>query len=111
MSFFDSELVRAELSEISMLQEDIYMNVFNFSEMNKEERLFHISLLEKLTNKQQILYTRLRLSDDPEAIEMKERIHRSIEMMGFPTDADVNSIFNNMNKLIECMKDGIDKMG
>jgi GTPase Era involved in 16S rRNA processing len=111
MSFFDSELVRAEMSEISALQEDVYRNVFEFPRMNKEEKLFHVSLLEKLLNKQRVLYTRLKLSDDPEAIKMKERIRESAQMMGLPPHVDMNVIFNNMTQLLETMKERIDKTG
>ena len=84
MSFFDSDVVRAEMVEIGELQEDVYKNVFNFASMNKEEKLFHVSILEKLIEKQKILYTRLSLSDDPEAQEMKEKILESAVMMGLP---------------------------
>ena len=111
MSFFDSELVRAEMTEISILQEDVYRNVFEFPRMTKEEKLFHVSLLEKLLSKQQVLYTRLKLSDDPEAIQMKERIKESAQMMGLPPDVDMSVIFNNMTQLLETMKDRIDKTG
>ena len=38
MSFFDSEVVRAEMTEISELQEEVYKSVFDFSRMNKEEK-------------------------------------------------------------------------
>ena len=56
-------------TEIQELQEpkSVYTNVFKFSSMNKEEKLFHVGLLEKLIEKQKILYTRLSLSDDPDA--------------------------------------------
>lgn len=108
MSFFNSDIVRAEMTEISILQDDIYRNVFNFPIMTQEERKFHISLLEKLLNKQKVLYTRLSLSDDPEAIEMKERILESARLMGMPSNVDINVIFNNMSKLIEMMKDQLD---
>ena len=111
MSFFDSDLVRAEMAEISTLQEDVYRNVFEFPRMNKEEKLFHVALLEKLLNKQQILYTRLKLSDDPEAIQMKERIKESAQMMGLPPNVDMNVIFNNMSQLLETMKERIDNTG
>ena len=74
MSFFDSEVVRAEMTEIEELQEDVYKNVFSFPTMNKEEKLFHVRLLERLIDKQRVLYTRLSLSDDPQAKEMKKRI-------------------------------------
>jgi hypothetical protein len=108
VSFFNSDIVRAEMSEIAMLQEDIYCNVFTFPTMNNQEKKFHIALLEKLLNKQKVLYTRLSLSDDPEAIEMKEKIVESAAMMGMPPNVDMNIIFNNMKKLIEMMREQLD---
>ena len=108
MSFFTSDIVRAEMAEITMLQEDIYCNVFTFPTMNTEEKKFHIALLEKLLNKQKVLYTRLCLSDDPEAVEMKERIVESATMMGMPPNVDMNVIFNNMKGLIEMMREQLD---
>jgi hypothetical protein len=111
MSFFDSEVVRAEMTEISELQEEIYHNVFNFYRMNKEDKMHHVNLLQKLLEKQKVLYTRLSLSDDPEAKKMKKRINESAMMMGLPPDVDINIIFNNMTKLIDVMKEQIDKTG
>lgn len=108
MSFFNSDIVRAEMTEISILQDDIYHNVFTFPTMNREEKKFHISLLEKLLYKQQVLYTRLSLSDDPEAVEMKEKIIESAQMMGMPPNVDMNIIFNNMTQLIVMMKEQLD---
>jgi len=108
VSFFNSDIVRAEMSEIAILQEDIYRNVFTFPTMNNQEKKFHISLLEKLLNKQKILYTRLSLSDDPEAVEMKEKIVESAKMMGMPVNVDMNTIFSNMTRLIGNMKDQLD---
>ncbi len=111
MSFFNSEVVRAEMTEISELQEEVYQNVFKFPTMNKEEKLFHVTILERLLDKQKILYTRLSLSDDPEAVEMKERITQSASMMGLPPNVDMNIIFNNMTRMLEVMKEQIDKTG
>ena len=111
MSFFKSDLVRSELSEISELQEHIYKNVFEFPKMSKEEKIEHVNLLSKLLEKQKVLYTRLSLSDDPEAKEMKERISVSASMMGLPSNVDMNVIFNNMSQMLEVMRDQIDKTG
>ena len=72
MSFFDSEVVRAEMAEIHELQEEVYTNVFKFPTMSKDDQLYHVAILEKLLNKQRVLYTRVSLSDDPEAKEMKK---------------------------------------
>ena len=52
MSFFDSDVVRAEMTEIQELQEEVYSNVFKFPSMSKEEQKFHVALLENYwTNK------------------------------------------------------------
>jgi glycine cleavage system regulatory protein len=111
MSFFDSEVVRSEMSEISELQEEIYKNVFSFFQMDAEKKIEHVNLLQRLLQKQQILYTRLSLSDDPEAKEMKERVMESAVMMGLPKGTDINIIFKNMESLIDLMKERIDAEG
>ena len=108
MSFFESDVVRAEMTEISELQDDVYRNVFNFPKMNRQEQLFHVGLLEKLIDKQKVLYTRLSLSDDPEAKKMKQNIIDSATMMGLPSGADMNMIFNNMSRMLDVMKQQID---
>ena len=109
MSFFDSDVVRAEMTEISELQDDVYRNVFNFPKMTSQEQLFHVALLERLIEKQKVLYTRLSLSDDPEAKKMKQNILDSATMMGLSPNTDMNSVFNNMSKMLDVMKKQIDK--
>jgi hypothetical protein len=111
MSFFDSDVVRAEMTEISEIQEDVYKNVFKFPSMNKEQKVQHVEMLEKLLEKQKVLYTRLSLSDDPEAKLMKDRIIESATMMGLPLGTDMSVIFNNMSKMLDVMKQQIDKTG
>jgi hypothetical protein len=111
MSFFSSEVVRAEMTEIAELQEQIYGNIFKFPAMSKKEKLDHVEVLERLLDKQKILYTRMSLTDDPEAKEMKERIINSAIMMGMPPGTDMNIILNNMSKMLELMKKQIDKTG
>ena len=108
MSFFDSEVVRAEMTEISELQDDVYRNVFNFPKMSSEEKLFHVGLLERLIEKQKVLYTRLSLSDDPDAQKMKQNILDSATMMGLPPGTDMNKVFTNMSKMLDVMKQQID---
>ena len=111
MSFFDSEVVRAEMAEISELQEEVYGSVFKFPSMTKNDKLKHVEIMERLLDKQKVLYTRMSLSDDPEAKEMKERIVSSAIMMGMPPGTDMNIILNNISKMLEEMKRQIDKMG
>ena len=109
MSFFDSEVVRAEMAEIHELQEEVYTNVFKFPTMSKDDQLYHVAILEKLLNKQRVLYTRVSLSDDPEAKEMKKNILEGARQMGLPTNVDMNILFANMNNMVKMMKKQIDK--
>ena len=109
MSFFDSEVVRAEMVEISELQEEVYSNVFKFPRMTKEDQVYHISILERLLDKQRVLYTRLSLSDDPEAKRMKIQVEEGARKMGLPSEVDMNVLFANMSDMVDVMKQHIDK--
>ena len=104
MSFFDSEIVRSEMTEIHELQEDVYENFMRFPYMNNADKTHHINQLSKLIDKQKIVYARLSLSDDPDAKEMKESILQSAKSMGLPADVDVAKMFDQMSEVIGMMK-------
>jgi|TARA_E500000305_G_C3905924_1_gene181012 hypothetical protein len=108
LSFFTSDIVRAEMAEISELQEEVYSNVMNYGYMNKEDQIYHVEILEKLIDKQKILYARLSLSDDPGAKKMKEDIRESATMMGLPKEMDMNLIFGQMSQMVDVMKKTLD---
>ena len=108
MSFFDSDVVRAEMAEIQELQEEVYTNVFKFPTMPKEDQLYHIEVLERLLEKQRIMYTRLSLSDDPQAKEMQKNITEGAAQMGLPQNVDMNVLFKNMGEMVEMMRNQLD---
>ena len=108
MSFFDSEIVRAEMAEISELQEEVYSNVMKFHYMNDEDKIYHVELLSKLIDKQKILYARLSVSEDPAAKQMKEDIKKSATIMGLPSNVDMNIIFGQMSQMVDVMKKQLD---
>ena len=108
MSFFDSEVVRKEMTDIQELQEEVYGSVFNFPQMDQEDKAEHIELLIELLEKQRILYTRMSLSDDPQAKQMKQNIQESAVMMGMPKDVDMATVFANMDKMIDVMQQQVD---
>ena len=108
MSFFKSDIVRAEMAEISELQEEVYGNIMKFGYMSKDDQIYHIEILERLIDKQKILYARLSLSDDPEAKKMKEDIRESAIMMGLPKNMDINLMFGQMSQMVDVMKKQLD---
>ncbi len=109
-NFFDSEIIQNELEEINELQKTLYRDVMEFSTMERDEQVEHIDLLTELLDRQKIMYARLSLSDDPEAINMKNHLQKSIPLMGFPTGTDMNLLFDGMKKTISQLKENIDKL-
>jgi len=108
LSFFESDIVRKEMTDIQDLQEEVYGSVFNFPQMDNESKAEHIELLMELLEKQKVLYARMSLSNDPAAKKMKDNIQESAVMMGMPRDVDMATVFTNMEKMIGVMKQQVD---
>ena len=104
MSFFDSDMVREDMKSISEIQSKIVQEIPSFFSMSSEEKLAHIDLLDELLEKQQIVYTRLCLSDDPEAIQMKQQMRDSAQLLGFGDNPDVNMVFKTMRNTIDGLR-------
>ena len=107
--FFDSEIIQEEIEEINELQKMLYGNVMQFPIMEYDDKVEHIDLLTELLEKQKVMYTRLSLSDDPDAVNMKEQLQKTIPLMGFPKGTDMNLLFEGMKETISKLKDNIDK--
>ena len=107
--FFESDIVREEMETINEMQEDIYSKVFDFPNLPLDEQVDHLDSLMELLEKQQILYTRMKLSDDPRAKEMADNVRKSAIVMGFPKDVDCNLLFSNMRETLNRVRKGIDK--
>ena len=104
MAFFDSEIVQKEMRDVEQLQRQLTRSVLRFPIMSKAEKLEHVNLLSELLDKQKILYTRLCLSDDPDAIEMKNRIIESSKLLGYGDATNMSVVFDNMQKVIQKIK-------
>ena len=107
--FFKSEIVREELEEINELQTELYSNMVNMTQLaNLEDKQEHIEKLTRLLEKQRLMYTRVSLSDDPEAKAMKKQLEQSVTMLGFPEGTDISVLFDGMKNTIENLKNSID---
>ena len=100
--FFENDNVKEEMKNIYDLQKDLYSVILKFPYLSPDAKWEHIETLKELLEKQQIMWTRISLSDDPEAITMKNKLKDQTEMLGFGT-TDMTTIFKNM-------KDTLDKM-
>ena len=107
--FFESDKVRMEMEDIYDLQKELYKVIEKFPYMSDEAKYIHIDTVKDLLDKQQIMWTRVSLSDDPEAIKMKESIRNGSKAMGFG-DADLNMIFHNMRNTLDQMQKSLKRL-
>ena len=106
--FFDSEIVQDELREINDLQQEIYGDLTDFPTLPDEKKKEHILKLTELLERQRVMYTRLSLSEDPEAKALKKQLEMSVVMMGFPEGTDISVLFSGMKQTIEKLKQYVD---
>tara|TARA_B100000927_G_scaffold45058_1_gene32380 strand:- start:4797 stop:5126 length:330 start_codon:yes stop_codon:yes gene_type:complete len=106
--FFESEQVKMELKDIQELQRDLYEVIIKFPYMSDEAKVIHIDSVIELLEKQQIMWTRISLSDDPLAVEMKKGIQEGSSQLGFG-DADMSMIFSNMRQTLEQVQKSLKK--
>ena len=98
--FFQSEIVRESIKEMEELQQQIIKDTFKAPIMSREEKKEHVELMRTFLEKQKNLYFRLSLSDDPEALEMKERIQEAAKFLGFDGN-NVNQLFSEMETTLK----------
>ena len=108
-NFFDSEIVKEELQEIRDLQNEIYGKIPTLNMFSHDEKVDHIEKLETLLEKQRLMFTRLSLSDDSEAIKMKNHMQETVSLMGFPEGTDMSLLFSFMQETIDNLKKEVDQ--
>ena len=107
--FFQSELVRGEIQEMAALQEFCYRAVTNLALLDKQRKLEYFEALTKLIEKQKIFYTRIKLSDDPEAKSVAENMKNSVVMLGGNPNLGVMDMFDDLLQKIEGFVKQVDK--
>ena len=108
-NFFDSEIVKEELQEIRDLQNEIYGKIPTLNMFSHDEKVDHIEKLETLLEKQRLMFTRLSLSDDSEAIKMKTHMQKTVGLMGFPEGTDMSLLFSFMQETIDNLRKEVDQ--
>ena len=107
--FFDSEIVKEELQEIRDLQNEIYGKIPTLNMFSHDEKVDHIEKLETLLEKQRLMFTRLSLSDDSEAIKMKNHMQETVSLMGYPEGTDMGLLFSFMQETIDNLRKEVDQ--
>jgi hypothetical protein len=106
--FFDSEMVRESILELDKMQERLIYDVFQLPYYSNEEKKEHLNLMRTFLEKQKIFIFRISLSNDPEAIEMKEKIVESAKLFGLKENETIDVFFDKMEKSLSQLEKTLD---
>ena len=109
MSFFEQELIRDELTEMSSLYEEVVKALYGPDKESTDTRIECLCKLERLVELQKLLYFRAKYSQDREAEEFVDMIRTSASFLGIPPDMDLTQIFSQMKQDIATAKKRLDK--
>ena len=107
--FFQSELVRGTIQEMTILQEFCFKSAMNLPLLSKEKQLEYFDALIQLIEKQKIFYTRVKLSDDPEAESIKENMKQAALLLGGDPNMNVMDMFDDLLTKIDNFEKHVDK--
>lgn len=99
--FFNSDIVKKTMTELSDMQQELLHQVLFVPYMSSEQKKEHLQLMRDFLEKQKILFFRMSLSDDPEAIEIKNQIIENAKMFGVLEGSSTEEFFSILEKTIE----------
>jgi hypothetical protein len=106
--FFDSEQVRESLFELDELQHKLFNELMEIPFSDSDKKREHLETMKQFLEKQKVFIFRMSLSDDPDAIEMKNRILDSAVMFGLEPGDNINTFFTRMEESIEKLENTLD---
>jgi hypothetical protein len=106
MSFFDSEIVKEEMQNISALSKKSSENLLDLSEQSNEEIKQKVDVLQAMIDKTKIFCMRLSLVDDPEAKQLSDQLQKCASIMGKKT---IMEALEEVQQRIDSMKEQLDK--
>ena len=106
--FFDSEQVRESLFELDDLQEKILVQLIKLPFSTKIEQKEHLDTMREFLEKQKLFIFRMSLSEDPEAVEMKEKITQSAQLFGFNPEKGLSVFFEQLENTINKLEKSLD---
>ena len=107
-NFFESEVVRDTIAELTNLQQELVMEMPYLPMMKEEQKKEHLKKLKMFLEKQKIFFFRISLSDDKEAIEMKDKLMDAARMFGVDDEVDsMDAFFKKLNTTISEIESNI----
>ena len=106
--FFRSAQVRAALAELAEIQDDLAHTMSSPRLLSDDEKKDYVKKLQLFLEKQKLFFFRVSLSDDPEAIQVKDHILETAKMFGFNEMTGMDKFFQQLDETIKKVEEGLD---
>ena len=107
--FFRSAQVRAALAELAEIQDDLAHTMSNPRILSDDEKKDYVKKLKLFLEKQKLFFFRVSLSDDPEAVQVKEHILDTAQMFGFKEMTGMDKFFKQLDDTIKKVEEDLDE--
>ena len=107
--FFKSAQVRAALAELAEIQDDLAHTMSSPRLLSDDEKKDYVRKLKLFLEKQKLFFFRVSLSDDPEAVQVKEHILDTAQMFGFKEMTGMDKFFQQLDETIKKVEKDLDK--
>lgn len=106
-NFFQSEMVRGDLQEMTDLQMYCVRASAMLPALSPIKLNEYYDVLIQLIEKQKVFYARIKLSDDPEAQQMAEMMKEMTIMLGASPNESIYEMFDQLIKRVKEQKEKI----
>ena len=107
--FFRSAQVRAALAELAEIQDDLAHTMSNPRILSGDEKKDYVKKLKLFLEKQKLFFFRVSLSDDPEAVQVKDHILDTAQMFGFKEMTGMDKFFQQLDDTIKKIEKDLDE--
>ena len=107
--FFRSAQVRAALAALAEIQDDLAHTMSNPRILSDDEKKDYVKKLKLFLEKQKLFFFRVSLSDDPEAVQVKEHILDTAQMFGFKEMTGMDKFFQQLDDTIKKVEKDLDE--
>ena len=107
--FFNSDVVRDAVVELSEMQHKIVMQMQTMHIMTSDQRKSHLQEMKAFLEKQKLFFFRMSLVKDKEVDLIKQKLIESAKMFGYDEIDDMNKFFDRLDETISEIESNIDK--
>ena len=108
--FFKSDQVQSTIAELTALQQQLVTEMPYLNMMKPEQKKDHLVVLKSFLEKQKLFFFRISLSNDKDALEMKDRLMEATKMFGVNDEMNnMDAFFAKLDDTIKDLEESIDK--